>query len=372
MKFNTHSSFESLARINENILAKNPFIGSAFLSAFQKHHKENIKHYFLSFEDESSEGFIYAQQFKIGGTQIKGYQKKNNIRKRINSFFLGMFNFKIISFGNNFLTNEPSVSLQGSIKNQDLFLKKLIKKFSSEECVSKFIFPDHFFETIGIKSPEEKFPNLIALEVEEDMSIDIRSHWENLEDYSKDLSKKYRKRIKSVFAKSEKLRFKTLNQEDLKNNNEKMQDLFNNVRESSAFYSVPFNVNSYADFQKIDSPKSIIYGCYLENELIAFSSEWITNNKLYSYFIGLDYNYSRVHSVYDRILYNTISNGIEKGVETIVFGRTAGEFKSNFGAVPKRSFIYIYLKNPILRFFLSPLLSFIKPKKWIQRNPFKS
>lgn len=346
-------------------------MGDSFLSAFKKHHQKNIKHYFLSFKDETSEGLIYAQQFKVGGRQIKGYQKKNNVRKRVNSFLMGLFNFKIIGLGNNFLTNEPSTSIEGKIKNPDLFLKGLIKKLSREECVNKFIFPDHFFKTLGIKSPEEKFPELIALEVDEDMSIDIRPHWKSMEDYTKDLSKKYRKRKKSVFAKSEKLVFKPLNKEDLKNNQEKMQGLFNNVRKSSAFYSVPFNVGSYSDFQKIDNPKSIIYGCYLEDELIAFCSEWFAKNNLYSYFIGLDYKYSRTHNVYDRILYNTIENGIKNGVKTIVFGRTAAEFKSNFGATPKKSFIFIYLKNPVLRYFLNPILSFIKPKKWIQRNPFK-
>ena len=57
-------------------------------------------------------------------------------------------------------------------------------------------------------------------------------------------------------------------------------------------------------------------------------------------------------------------------VRKIIFGRTAGEFKSNVGAVPKKSFIYIYIKNPILRLILRPILSVVKPKKWIQRNPF--
>ena len=116
------------------------------------------------------------------------------------------------------------------------------------------------------------------------MSLEIRSNWKNVEDYKNDLSKKYRKKIKKVFLKSEALVFKKLNQEDLKNNQQKMQELFNNVRKSSAFYSVPFNVESYADFSKINNPKSIVYGCYLEDELIAFCSEWITKNKLYSYF----------------------------------------------------------------------------------------
>lgn len=347
-------------------------MNSSFLMIFEKFHQNNIKYYYLSFKDETSEGLVYCQQFKIGGRQIKGYQKKNNIRKRLSSYLLGMLNFKIIAFGNNFLTNEPSVFIKGNIKNPNLFLNELIAKFTCKECVSKFIFPDHFFKTIGIKSPTKNFPQLIKVEVEEDMSLNIRSHWKSLDDYTEDLNKKYRKRIKRVFAKSKKLEFKTLSEVDLKKNQNKMQILFNNVRESSAFYSVPFNVSSYTDFQKIDSPKSIIYGCYLEGELVAFYSEWIAKNKLYSYFIGLDYTYSREYNIYDRILYNTIENGIKKGVETIVFGRTATEFKSNFGAIPKKSFIYIYLKNPVLRFFLRPILSFIKPKKWTQRNPFKN
>ena len=67
-----------------------------FLMIFEKFHQNNIKHYFLSFEDETSEGLIYCQQFKIGGRQIKGYQKKNNIRKRVNSFLL-VFVEKLIS-----------------------------------------------------------------------------------------------------------------------------------------------------------------------------------------------------------------------------------------------------------------------------------
>jgi hypothetical protein len=372
LKFNFHTSFKSLIGINEKLLVKNPFIGSSFLSIFKKHHQKNIKHYFLSFEDDSIQGLIYAQQFKIGGRQIKGYQKKNNIRKQLNSIFLGMLSFKIIGFGNNFLTNESSISSQGNLKNQSLFLKKLIQQFFKRECINKFIFPDHFFESLAINDPQKIFPKLIALEVEEDMSLQIRPSWKNINDYKNDLSKKYRKKIKKVFSKSDPLIFKILSQEDIKINQQKMQELFNNVRESSAFYSVPFNVESFSDFNKIENPKSKIYGCYLEDKLIAFSSEWITENKLYSYFIGLDYKYNRTYSVYERILYNTINNGIKKGVDSIVFGRTAAEFKSNFGATPKKSFIYIYLRNPVLRFLLRPILLFIKPKKWTQRNPFKS
>ena len=56
----------------------------------------------------------------------------------------------------------------------------------------------------------------------------------------------------------------------------------------------------------------------------------------------------------------------------VIFGRTANEFKSNFGAVPKKSFIYIYADNFLFKLVFNSILKNLKPKKWIQRFPFKS
>ena len=203
------------------------------------------------------------------------------------------------------------------------------------------------------------------------MYMDIDSKWKSFQDYKESLNKKYKKRLKNVFSKSKSITIKILNNKEILEYESQIQLLFNNVRESSSFYSIPFNVKSYLEFQKIKDLNSNVYGCFLEEKLVGFCSEWIIDEKLYSYFIGLNYKINQSHSLYERILYHTIENGINSQVRKIIFGRTAAEFKSNVGAVPKKSFIYIYIKNPILRLILRPILSVVKPKKWIQRNPFK-
>ena len=329
-----------------------------------------MEHVFLDFEEKSAKGIIYAQIFKIGGFQINNYHTKHKLKKRITHIILGLFKFRILGFGNNFLTNEPTISITKNLRNPSNFILQITNLLSVKKKVNKFIFPDHFFETIGVNDPKKTYPKLIQLEVDEEMYMDINPIYKSFQDYKDSLNKKYKKRLKNVFLKSESIIIKILTDKEILEYESQMQLLFNNVRESSSFYSIPFNVKSYLEFQKIKDLTSNVYGCFLDKKLVGFCSEWIIDEKLYSYFIGLNYKINQSHSLYERILYHTIENGINSQVRKIIFGRTAAEFKSNVGAVPKKSFIYIYIKNPILRLILRPILSVVKPKKWIQRNPF--
>ena len=86
-----------------------------------------------------------------------------------------------------------------------------------------------------------------------------------------------------------------------------------------------------------------MHGYYLKGGLIGFSSEFYFEKTLYSYFIGLDYSYNTKYSLYNRILYDSISNGIEKKALKIVYGRMAKFTAQN--------------TNLVLIHFLSPLFS---------------
>ena len=59
-------------------------------------------------------------------------------------------------------------------------------------------------------------------------------------------------------------------------------------------------------------------------------------------------------------------------MEKVVFGRTANEFKSNFGANPIKSYVYIKVRNRFLSIILNPILKRLTIKKWIKRSPFKN
>ena len=84
-----------------------------------------------------------------------------------------------------------------------------------------------------------------------------------------------------------------------------------------------------------------------------------------------DKSLNKTLSIYSRILLESINNAITLKMDKVVFGRTANEFKSNFGARPIKAYVYIKVKNKYLSIILSPIFKMLFIKKWIRRNPFK-
>ena len=59
-------------------------------------------------------------------------------------------------------------------------------------------------------------------------------------------------------------------------------------------------------------------------------------------------------------------------MDKVVFGRTANEFKSNFGAKPITSYVYIKGRNRFLSIILNPIFKRLAIKNWVKRSPFKT
>ena len=58
--------------------------------------------------------------------------------------------------------------------------------------VNKLIIPDHFFKEIKIDNPNEMFPNLIEVIVDEDMQMHISNEHKTFKDYTNSLKKNIR------------------------------------------------------------------------------------------------------------------------------------------------------------------------------------
>ncbi len=346
------------------------FLSLPFKLAFEQHHKSNIKHLYYIADDKENKAIGYAQEFSVQGDKIRDYQRKNNVRINIFNLILKLLNLKVVALGNGLLTNISNFSSVKLSNNIDFF-KSLLLLIQKNLSADKFIIPDHFFKELKVEKPNEVFPELIRVVVDQDMHLKISKDWNTFEDYTKALKKKYRSRLKSVMKKSEYIEIKVLTQTELVKHAEKMQELFDNVHQKSAFGISPFNTSIYTDLIDSDNPKCQVFAYFLADEMIAFSSELKDGNNLYSYFIGLDYRYNKSHCLYERILNETIKSAISNKKSNLILGRTAAEFKSNVGAQPIHSEIFVYLKNPILRRLLRPVLENIQPGNWIQRNPFK-
>ena len=348
----------------------NSFLSLKFKLAFEQHHKSNIKHLFYVADDHENKAIGYAQEFKIRSNKIRDYQKKNMLKAGLINIILKLLSLKVVALGNGLMTNVSNFSSVKLLNNIDFF-NSLLQRIQKDLRADKFIIPDHFFKELKVEYPNKVFPELIKVVVDQDMQLEISKKWNNFEDYTKTLKKKYRSRLKSVMKKSEGIEIKVLTQSELIKYTEKLQELFENVHQKSAFNISPFSTSIYTDLINSDNPKCQVFAYFLNDEMIAFSSELKDNNNLYSYFIGLDYRFNKSHRLYERILNETIKSAINNKKSKLILGRTAAEFKSNVGAQPIHSEIFIYLKSPVLRCLLRPVLENMQPSNWVQRSPFK-
>jgi hypothetical protein len=340
-------------QISENIF----FVNYRFLKIFFNNHK-NIIHLFVL--DGSNR--VYGHIFNLNIKNIAHYSS-NYMYKYFSNFIIGFLNIKFLYLTNSFITNTKAFYL-----NDTFNLDKTLERLISKNKIDFIVIPDFLFENKKNTLLNTPFTKV---EIEEEMSIEISENWIDFESYKNDLKTKYRKRVNKAFHKSKDVNIRVFSTDELKKYEVQLQNLFNNVTSRAMFKGPTFNVKTF-QYLSLISKNFKVYGYFNNDNLIAFSSEFIVDNNLYSYFVGFNYDLNKKFSLYERILCENIINAINNKNNRLILGRTANEFKSNFGAVPKKSYIYININNKLYSFLFKGFLNKIKPKKWIQRFPFKA
>ena len=325
------------------------FISIEFLKGYYKKNQK-LKHLF--FMEERMR--LYAHIFNLTFSKTEKYLKNNFFA----NFFLRYVNFDVLYLTNSFITNIPSF-----ISDKLISLRQLLNTI--EDKYSIIVIPDFLYKKMQV---EDKY--YTKIEVEEEMVLDIHNNWHSFEDYISDLRKKYRNKVKKIVRLTNQLEIRVLDAKNIDDYYIEMQNLFNQVVQSSSFMGPEFNVNSFAFFVKKDLMK--VNGYFLNNKLIAFSSEIIDDKILYSYYVGFDKKLNKTFPIYGRILIDNIVNAIALKKDKLILGRTANEYKSNFGAYPNKSYVYLKIRNKYLRILLWPIYSKLSIKKWQQRHPLKN
>ena len=322
------------------------FLKVNFIQAFYKAHPK-ILHLFILGKNLR----IYSHIFTLRFTKTKKYFLNSSLIP----LFLNLLRIRILFLTNTFITNIPFY-----YSNDIISLKQVLS--SIKQSYSMIVIPDFLYKNLY-----DKKGKYFQVEVEEDMVLKLDKSWRNFDDYLDALKTKYRKKINLMIRKTEKIDVRILNNENLENYSLIMQNMFDQVARESSFKGPMFNVET---FRLLDHEIVKVYGYFMGEKIVAFSSEIQHNNTLYSYYTGFNKDLNKSIPIYGRILTEHIKNAIKFNVNGLVFGRTANEFKSNFGAKPIKSFVYIRVKNRILHLFLKPLFSRLSTKDWIMRNPF--
>jgi len=117
--------------------------------------------------------------------------------------------------------------------------------------------------------------------------------------------------------------------------------------------------------------KMLIQAYYVANEIVGYQIALINNKELEAFLVGVDYEANALYGLYSNMLLSFVKWAIDGQCEEIAFGRTAGEIKSTFGAVPVEMRIALRhpgkLRNALLKLFFTK----VHPGSEPQRFPFK-
>jgi hypothetical protein len=115
----------------------------------------------------------------------------------------------------------------------------------------------------------------------------------------------------------------------------------------------------------------MLKGYFLKGKLVGFQSGFEYNDSLDAHFVGIDYGINQEYSIYSRMLYDYVEEGIRRKVQRISFGRTAMEIKSTVGAFPVDLKCYIKHRSNTPNRLLKVLFHYVKPSEYDQRIPYK-
>ena len=345
------------------------FLSIGFLSLIETFHKYEISpNYIVLKEKNKVIGILYSQTFKLSSRKLKEYINHGNpgfnLIRLIKSQLANFINLKVGFLGNLFLTNEIGFKIHPNYANK-IDLNKVLRHLQDQNH-NKLILLPHFYKD-NFEFSNHYFKEI---NVEPDMHLKIPKSWHSFKDYYGAIHSKYKKRYRKTLIKSCSIRRKELNRLEIKQYAPMLDKLFDNVYNKSSFNAAKFNTNIFSHLKEL-IPNTSIVGYFIGDKMIGFSSNVLHNHKMYAHFVGLDYKVNSELDLYSKMLYDKIEYAIENKVELIKFGRTASEFKSNFGAIAQSNIGYVYDSTGILLKLLSPLLNLIKEKKWYQRNPFK-
>ena len=355
-------SKEEISIWNQN--SQSYLTNTAFIYHFEGLNKEETKPIYIS----HPKGHLFGHIVKLSGKKIGNYYARER-QFSLKRVLFSPISLHFFCFGNTHLSN-----VNYNINTEKLSINELsdiIDVIQKKYDITFFLIPDHLYSELN-ENALKSHPSFHVFDSEPDMILSISPNWHTIHDYLNDINSKYKKRYRSIHRKSSSIHTIEINNENFNSHRSNINSLHQNVFVKSSFSGPPFSTSIFKSFFNDKHLGFKMIGYQDENnELLSFSSYFIVDNMLYSYYIGLDYHINSAYQLYNRMLYDMLDIGIKNRVKKVIFGRTAAELKSTIGAIPIPSTSAIYISNRILNIMFKSFVSRLTLKTWIQRDPFK-
>jgi hypothetical protein len=365
-----------------------PFLKTSYLSALENQRPENMFfHYAIIYDGKTPVAIAYFQVVDFSSETFEGFIDKENtdfscpitayLKKYLTDRLIrtaDKMNVRLLICGNAFVSGEHGFACSPEIDKTEVFdaLADIIYEISRVEKtrgkISAILVKDFYTSTKQASDELKEFKYHDFL-VEPNMIVTI--NWKTFDEYLNAMSKKYRNRAKSIVKKGLELQRKNFSANDIKENSEQIQRLYNNVHLKASFRMASLSTDYFVEMKKVLQDKFNFVAYYHNGELVGFKSSFILEESIEAHFIGLNYEVNKELELYQNMLYDYVKETIDSNFKELILGRTASEIKSTVGAEAYQLTCYIRHRNPLSNHLIKPFIDSIKTTDWIPRNPFK-
>ena len=323
---------------------------------------------------------IQIIDFNLGEIENSLNEKFNKLKcfGRSIGIFPKLKPIKVLVCGNIFVSGEHGIFITKN-QNKQKVIKDLAKAISHlsnsnkdlTKDISIYLIKDFIKESLDI-TDELHDLNYYSFNVEPNMVLHLDEDWNTFQDYLDAMKTKFRVKAKRALKLSSNLTIKETTVENIKIILPEITKLYKKVSEKADFNLGDFNLETYMSLKKKFGDAYILKTYWHHDQIVGFMSGVLNTNSLDAHFVGIDYKLNRELAIYQRMLYDYVEISIAKKLKSINFGRTASEIKSSIGAIPQELTCYIRHKKSITNKFIKPFLSYIEPKPFVQKKPFKT
>ncbi len=361
--------------INWNIVIgqQNIMLSEEYFRVLEESKPINMKYCFVGFfSDENLIGGALFQYLNF--IEHKSFQK-GEMLCNIRNFLAKQLSKDVMILGNNMLTGQNGFyfdTLKIPTEKAILLLNEASQNIQAILGKTSLMIYKDYQKSFLKNFENEKFKSFYRFSVQPNMILNIKPEWDCFEDYSNDLSKKYRARLKSAKKKIDGIQKLELDIQSIKKHQNEMNILYQNVAENAPFNTFFLTEKHFESMKQNLKENFKVFGYFFNEKLIGFYTLIHNNNDIDTYFLGYDKEIQKEKQIYLNMLFDMTEFGISNQFKRIVFGRTALEIKSTIGAEPVEIFGLIKHNNKAINPFMEKIFTSLNPKvEWIQRKPFK-
>jgi len=385
---NTALFFSSINDVSKAIWKElecndNLYFHPQYLSALEKNNPQ-ITFSYITLLDNNKKPIAFASiqiiKLPIAALNSSLNNRLNDLKYLGKSFriFPKLKPIQLLVCGNTFVSGEHGIFIKQGQDKQTV-IKRLAKTITQmvnsnqilKKNTSVFLLKDFIKESLKATDGLHDL-NYYSFNVEPNMMLSISENWHTFDDYLNAMKTKYRVKAKRALQLSSDLVIKKTTLKNIQKLLPEITNLYQTVSSKANFNLGDFNLETYISLKENLGDNYFLHTYWFRKKMVGFISGIINSTDLDAHFVGIDYSVNKELAIYQRMLYDYVQIAIERGVNTVNFGRTASEIKSSIGAIPQNLTCYIRHKKSITNQFLKPFLKHIEPTPFKQKHPFKN